>query len=302
MHMKTLRLLAVYLGIGALLLGYVSLPVQAQVPNALINYISGAPVTRGIGTISTDTGILVRYTGTSASGKVAVDAASGDLTFTSGASGSEVADTSFECPVSGALGGVIDVSDTACDTVTEVINTINGTCSTCIKNNWTAVPLGMLGADSTNNTLVTIAATAANDPAGLALAVDGAVSFDTSIALTQYQDLTSYVSDNRYRLISNPFAGQQAILFNLAGTSTYGSGTSSLVVYCVKGSFDSTTRTYSETTTNYTRPAGATTVEKVLDLPYGIGCPTGQKMVVRTDNSLAMTASTLYAAGRVWRP
>ena len=273
---------------------------HAQTNNQLNNYLSGSPVTRGIGAVSTDVSMLVRYTGTSASGTVAVDAATGDLTFLSGASGSEAADTSFECPVSGALGGIIDVSNAACNTFGEVVDTINGLCTGCIRNNWTAVLVGAMRSESTDNTNITLSATTANAPEGLGLLFDGVVTFRTSIALTQYQNLTSYVSDNRYRLVENPFAGQQAVLHQVTATSTYGSGTSDHVVYCVALVNSRTNPT--ETVTSYRRPAGATTVASTLDFPYGLSCPTGQKMIVRTDNSAAMSASTLYAAGRVWRP
>lgn len=299
--MRYLRVALAYVLVASLVfIGMPLVPVQAQVPAALSSYLNGAPVVRGIAAISTDVAILVKYTGSSASGSVAVDAATGDLTFTSGATGSEAAEDAFECPVSGALGGVIDVSNAACNTLGEVVDTINGNCTGCTQGEWTAVLLGGLRADSSNNTLVTISATAANSPEGLGLATDGAVSFTTTQVISPMQELNDGYVTGRSTIVENPFANSQAVLFQLAATSTYGSGASYHQVICadVKNKRVGA----SETTRTFQLAAGATTVEGKLTYDGGLACPTGQKMLVRTYNDTAMTASTLYAFGRVWNP
>src|SRR5688572_9745719 len=65
--------------------------------------------------------IAIKYVGTAVvTTSVAVEA-DGNLTFVEGGA----AHDGFECPVSAPLGGVIDVSDTACDTWGEVVDIIN---------------------------------------------------------------------------------------------------------------------------------------------------------------------------------
>src|SRR5688572_14775858 len=80
---------------------------QVVLPEAYAN-AEAAGVT--IGAVSTDTGILVKYVGPT-SGTVEV-LAGGDVVLES-VSGTP--DVTTECPVSGALGGIIDVSDAACN-------------------------------------------------------------------------------------------------------------------------------------------------------------------------------------------
>lgn len=308
--MKTLRTLIVYT-----LAAIISLPlvlprgVEAQAYGPALNaYISGSPVVRTKTAISTSTPIVLRYTGTSACGSVAVDAGTGDLTFTSGVCGSEAADVSFECPVSGALGGVIDVSDAACNTFGEVVDTINGTCTGCIRNNWTAVLVDAIRADTSVDALATLAATNTNTgPAGLGLLQDDAVVFNSTLALTQYRDLRGYVQDGttgtgKYALRENPYVGLESVMFQTSQTNTFGSGTSLWQYLCVASSIGPS-RASTETVTTYAAGAtAATTVFNAKDFPYGFSCPVGQKLMSRVLNSAALTAITHGVFGRIWKP
>jgi hypothetical protein len=117
------------------------------------NLASATPV-QGL-TVAADTApaLVIRYNGTSANPQIAVEA-NGDLTFTVGGS----AYTGFECPVSGALGGVIDVSDTACDTIGEVVDIINADQSD--KSGFLAVVAAALRADVIDNIFLADAADA----------------------------------------------------------------------------------------------------------------------------------------------
>ncbi len=268
-----------------------------------IQDLAGAILARSVNTsrfvsaVSTHQVLLVKYVGTSASGSVAIDAGTGDLTFTSGAEGGEVAETAFECPISGALGGVIDVSDAACNTLGEVVDTINGSCSGCSTTAWRAVILDGLRSDTSTDALATISATAATAEDGLALLGDTAVTFDVTAAVTPFRSIKHYISGQNSRMVENPYVGTKPILYKAIGTSTYGLGTSTFEVFCVTPKLRTAGSVAgAETvTTAWSEAGGATTAAKTFDFTPGIGlaCSADQKMVVRLNNSAAMTAATL---------
>jgi hypothetical protein len=282
--------------------------VHAQEPQFFTPKIAaGEPDGVAVTAISTDTALLVKYVGSGASGKVAVSAA-GDLTFTEGTQGSEVANATFECPVSGALGGIIDVSDTACDTLGEVCDVINGNNASggtaTSATNWRCVILDGLRSDSSDDRLTTIAATAATAEDGLALKWDGAVAFKTTYALGAPRKIGAYFSTStggvNPGLVPNPFAGRQALLLLANETSTYGSGASAFEVVSVKVKNGTGGAGGTETVGfTYSRAGGATTVNASFN--DDILGRKDEKLLVRINNTAAMSASTLYAYGLTFR-
>src|SRR5687767_6845145 len=117
--MASLRRILAGVGVGLVILAGLPYPISAQVPlPSTVEAVAGI-----LSADDTDTAMLIKFVGPSTgstttmnSGKVEVAVTTSDITFTSGAAGSEAADTSLECPVSGALGGIIDVSNAACNT------------------------------------------------------------------------------------------------------------------------------------------------------------------------------------------
>ncbi len=248
----------------------------------------------GIGTVSLDTAMRCKHIGASESGLIAI-AAGGDITFTDGAIGAEAATDSFECPVSGALGGVVDVSDAACDTMGEVVDIINA------GEEFVCVLIDTVRAQSSNNTLVTGGAAQSATPEGLAILNDGAVSFDTYIALIPpawRSSIAHWINDAGVP-IPNPFRGTRTILLNANATTTYASGTSTLEIHSV--TVNNKVAGGSETdTTLYTTPGGATTVAENLDAElgsFGIMGLNDQKMLFRVNNSAVQSAAIAYAFG-----
>lgn len=252
-----------------------------------------------------ETGMTCRYIGTNASGKIAV-AAGGDLTFTDGASGSEAATSTFECPVSGALGGVIDVSDTACNTMGEVVDIVNA------SSNWRCVLASSLRSDSSDDTLVAISATAATDPKGLKLKVDSSVALISTLVVApigwdDYDKLNN--GNNSTTFKQKPWSNSRAVLEAAYALSTYGSGTSLISVIAV----DRTQAAAGSETATTIWPAtagGATTVAKVFGScstpatgcdtawgPGGIIGPPGQQLMLRLTNSAALSVNTLAVNG-----
>lgn len=264
------------------------------------------PAGRAIGADDTDVAILVRHvgTGTENSGLVAV-AAGGDLTFTAGAVGAEAAVDDFECPVSGALAGVIDVSDAACDTIGEVVDTINGACSTCLKGNWFAVAIDALATDSSNDSLLTISATSARPINGLELKWDtDTVGFNSTIAVVplEARRMPFYLRGvpDAPKLHPKPFVNSRGVLLSANATSTYGSGSSAYKVFSVAQTVSAGQDTTETITQLYQEPAGATTVNKLFGgangfAPYGLYSRKDEKLVARLSNTAAM-ASAIHSA------
>lgn len=264
---------------------------------ALVYAQSVLPVGITVAAVSTDVPILVRYVGSNSSATVAVDAATGDLTFQVGG----VAYSGFECPISGGLGGVIDVSDAACNTFEEVVDTINGNCTGC-SSDFRAVLLDSLGSDSSINTLITLGTTQVTTTDGVGLLNDGTTAFYASRALLppELRKIGPYLTGPPYyRLVENPYRGRQAWVRYMDATTTYGSGTSNFKVYSVKAR--NGTNTTETVTTLSTLAGGATTVFGAITNFVNNPLPgrPDEKVIVRIENSAAMTAAVFNATGEL---
>lgn len=253
---------------------------------------------RTLSAVSTHVPLVVKYVGDNTSGgNVAVAAATGDLTFTEGAVGASVADDSLECPVSGALGGIIDVSDGACDTLGEVADIINA------STNWRAVIIDGVRSDTSIDALITISETAANAAGGLNLTGDTAVTFDVAIAALprELRSIAPYLGPREQgsRMIENPLKGTKSVFYYLIATTTYASGTSTLEGYCVAQRLRSAGSTAgAETATQlFSIAGGATTVAGSVDARQmaGLSCSEGEKLFIRVNNSAALSAPAVTA-------
>ena len=244
----------------------------------------------------TDIAILIQYIGTSASGTVTIEA-SGDLTLKSGALGSEAADTTLECPVSGALGGVIDVSNAACDTMGEVMDIINADAS-----DWRAVLIDARRSDSSNDTLLAAAEASANPTSGLKLYIDTSTAFSATRLLatrSMREDLRNYVGPAPdYTLLRNPFANTRTTLFLWNGVSTYASGTSFMQLLADEDPVNAAKSSVGSQSVLYQKASGADGVATELEYPYAFEFPVGSRPLVRIKNSAAASAVLLSAYGR----
>lgn len=241
--------------------------------------------------------LLIKYVGAN-SATVTVEA-DGNLTFKSGTSGAEAADTSLECPVSGGLGGIIDVSDAACNTVGEVLDIINA------SGSWIAVPVDALRTDSSDNTFVTKAEGSAKTVAGYSVLRDSiAVSFKNGIALTSRDSIDKYMTTPTSTTLKNgnPFLGQRTYIRNAAVVSNYDSGTASLVCYSVLFGPLNSSGSYTETvTTIFSKVLAATDVNNSLAAEtfgyWGLPGRQDEKVICRAENSADMDTVTFYALG-----
>lgn len=260
---------------------FVAAPVFAQTPVVPVNqYISADDVASAL---------LIKYIGTGSSAAVA-STSTANLTFL--LAGSAV--TSFECPVAGALGGIIDVTNAACNTLGEVVDIINASAD------WRAVIVDGLRTD-TSALLLTVGSTQATVAKGVRIPQDTSANF--AVGETRAMIPAGCRADIRCfltpagKLIENPAGGTQTFLNYLIGYSTYGGGGSVLNIYSVKSSnkaagAEVVTQLWSEA-------MGATTVAKsftqfenvpLVSLPH-------EKMVVRISNDTAQTVVNMVAAG-----
>lgn len=284
--------------------------VQADSFGAIQRLLDGESATAQVTAVSTHSPIIVRYVGPSSAGGTVTVAAGGDITFSVGAVGASAVDDSLECPVSGALGGIFDLSTpaAACDTLGEIVDLINK------SPNWRAVLRDGMRGDPTDNVFATLSETAANTPNGLALLGDSGVTFDVAAEITPERTIARSLDGPYAYIQQNPSVSSRVALFKIAATSTYGSGTSTIEVFSCKTLYPSSwgavtagsvsgyaaKNNGSETCTTLDSVAGAaTTVEKVLTYDYALESKKGERLIVRLNNSAAMTAATLYAYGRV---
>lgn len=294
--MKKLTILAAILAVLSLLLA--PAPADAQDSfGALDKLLKGEVASRITGT---DTGIalLIQYVPTPGgtqgpSGLVEV-AADGNLIFTSGALGAEAADTTLECPVAAPLGGIIDVSNAACDSLGEVVDIINGSTGGV----WKAVILdGIRTADADctgNGCLLAAGPSQATSTRGLP------IYWDTSeaeggdgqqyMALTPFTEMTAFIDTRNNKLHPEPYIGYRTGLFDLASTATFAGGAVTINLYSVRAR-NSETGGSEVVTTLWSQLGAATTVESVLSWPFGLWAKKGEKLVIGYSRSTnAITA------------
>ena len=203
-----------------------------------------------------DIGLIVEYIGSEASGKVAVDAATGDIAFTHGAVGAEAADTTIGAPT---LNGTIDVSDASANTFGEVVDLINQSA------NWRAYLVDVLRSDTSVNTLATKSATQAKVSGGITLLKDTAVTLNLSLAIKLAISTASTDAVKSSGVVS--FAkelGKWSEVLRIVSNNTYGSGTSLIQVFAVNRLTGASVKVYE-------RAGGATTVEQDLNVSDGFG-------------------------------
>jgi hypothetical protein len=261
---------------------------------AILPAVADTTVNQYISADDVSAAILVKYVGTATSATVA-SASTATMTFEVSAA----AYTGFECPVSGALGGIIDVTNASCNTLGEVVDTINGNCTGCASD-FRAVIVDGLRSDS-SALLLTVTTAQATTAAGVKIPQDTSANFAVGetramIPAGCRDNIQCWIGPTG-KLLENPYGGTQTVLNYAIGVSTYGSGDSYLNIYSVK---PSNKKAGAETvTTLWHEVMGATTVSKAFSQFQYIslvGLP-NEKMVVRISNSAAQASVNLLASG-----
>lgn len=237
-----------------------------------------------------DTGLIVEYIGSSASGTVEVSSA-GDITFKHGAVGSEAVDSTIDS--GGNDPGVIDVSDSNANTFGEVVDMINASA------NWKAYLVDVLRSDSSNastGSLLEVTATQAKVDGGVALLKDTSKVLNMSVAIKFARTTadTDGAKENGVFVFAKEL-GKFAEVLRVISNNTFGSGTSLIRVYRINRLTGSETKVYE-------RSGAATTVEQDLDLSdqngRGLACEPDEYLLVRIIGSAACTGY-LQVNGRV---
>lgn len=285
--------------LSALAISLTPAPVESQI---LTDFSTWRPVAVSRTADDTDVRLLIRYVGTTAAGGTVTVSAAGDITLAQGAVSASAADATVKCP-SGGSSGVIDVSDSACNTLGEVINIINASA------NWVAVPLdGLLTDDmdcSTSGCLLARSETQAAVIEGLPLFVDTDVALNSTIALVppEARRIDFYLAGLATLsapLKRNPFGGYKTIVASQLATSTYGSGTSNMTITSTLRSLVRASTTENTTTLYGPIAGGATTVSKTfIDLgdPVKVLGDADQVLILRVTNSAALASVTHTALG-----
>ena len=296
--------LATFVSLGTFM---VPRPAQAQtLEQALRNSLNVIPVAAVVSADDTDSAIIIRYigTGTANSGTVDVEVDT-DIVFLQGVQGAEAASTELECPVSGALGGIIDVDDAACDTVGEVVDIINDSTS------WRAVVVDALRSDVVNDRILDEAATRATSVNGYAIKWDTSTALMSTRALVtpDLRTMAGYLRAGQSLgtvndIESDVFDNTQTV-FRLANATATTGGALTFTIFSVDvGKFEGNANTFTETvTTLYAEPGGATGANKVFDdqAPFGIRSRPNEKMLVRLSSTVSTSAHVLRAYGEMIR-
>jgi len=196
-----------------------------------------------------DIGMVVKYIGSGASGKVQVVEAAEHLVFTHGALGSEVADTTIQI---GSTPGSIDVTEATANIMGEVVDHINASA------NWEAYLVDMLRDDNSNastGSLKTAAAAQAKVDGGLALVKDTSKVLNISLAIDNivFQHIAGEVLNSK--------ANQNYVQSVLKYVSKITNGSGDTVV-----DFYSIDREAKTEKKIFSHAGGATTVEQTKDL------------------------------------
>jgi hypothetical protein len=277
----------------AAVLGAFVAPAAAQAVAVVPPTGNLVPASGFVGADDTDVALICSYTGTDAGGGEIAVAAGGDITFTV----ATVADATFECPVSGALGGVIDVSDAACDTLGEVVDIVNGKTTNSLTpttgTDFKCVIIDGLRTDSSNDTLLTFSAATADYPNGKSLLFDSDVALTTSFAVLPLEARSlPFYWRARGVLAADPFlnwTGVVGYVWEDTGTCT-GADTTRVIAENYSGTKQQTL---------FRQPSNTTTPVTWDFSRFPIFGPQGSKVVVRETCVTSFATGLLHVYGYV---
>lgn len=269
--------LALVVGLGAF--GSAQSPPSA----AGLQVVPVVPVSHVRTTGDTSPAIVIKYfsgantTASTSATTVAVEA-DGNLTFVVNG----VAYAGFECPVAGALGGVIDVSDAACNTAGEVVDAINSTPTSFATGYFRAALGAALRSDDVSaatTLLADVADTEVTSPNGeiVYFDVDG---LDDEEVIMWDMSIGARNAIGPRGVVENPNANKMAFVQYVGSKFTNAGTLSSLTCYAVKEAYGSgggcnaagDCGSGAETVrTVYTEAHSATTVltSSTAEFPYG---------------------------------
>lgn len=278
------KFLAATVAAVAFALAFVAAPApvaQAQVPGAAFAPKKLTPVSSVRTAADTAPALYIKYysgantTASTSATSVAVAATS--LTFVVNG----VAYAGFEAPVSGALGGIIDMTDASADTLGEVVDIINSTPASFSTGYFRAAIAAGLRSDvvSTLAFVADAADTEVTRPEGEVIYWDSSVLDDEEIFFAN-DALGAQNSLNKRGVAQNPFANQYSFVQYASEKLTNAGTLSTFTCYAITenyktgGGCNSSTNCGSGSEvvrTIYSEAAGATTVkaDSTAEFPNG---------------------------------
>jgi len=218
----------------------------------------------------------------------------------------------FECPVSGALGGVIDVTNAACNTLGEVVDVINSTASSFTTGYFRAAIVNGLRSDDSGSLLADAADADVRSTSGEVIYFDSSFLDDNTVAANFSQadaDLAKLyfsISGNKLAVNKNPFARQDSVLLYAAETITNAGTVGLFQAYCVVESYKDGGVSSETVRTLYSEAGAATTATGKIDeftSIGGLGCRDGKVLVRILASGADTSAVSLFATGfRFVRP
>ncbi len=272
-------------------------PVSAQVNPYRVLVVPGNEVNSktAVNTaVDTAPVIIVKYIGlTSQASTFAVT--DFDFIFTVAAAADTTINVQGTTPC-GASVGTLDVNDTDCDTIGEIVNEINASA------NWAAVLVGALASDDPDTggaaSCATLGSTDAGIKGGVACFHDTTDALNTTVSFTpgNRSDIRDWLQGVTPM---NPFDGYTSTLqyakFNFVGN------TASSYVYAVTDVWTGTPTAAVLTQTNrilYRFPTAATGVDKDLDFSNApLFTNPGERIMVRAVTAATMTSPFFHLFG-----
>ena len=279
--MRTILRSAVALAVAAFLaVG----PVAAELP--FTGYVSRGPIAGTSTTADDNVALYVQYVGTASTKPTIQVSSGGDIQF-------EVAgsvDTTVACPEADD-DGVIDVSDSACNTMIEVVNAINQGGS-----NWRAVLVSALGTDSSEDAFAELSETDTN------VRIGAPIYYDTNFAgsaptVTVLVYPPSNPADGSFffrgpggGLNQNPFARNVSFLSAVSEKKTSSGTIAATVIYAVFREYRGNPTTgfdlYEVIRTVWSQTGAATATQATLDFSnFPLVSAPGEAFIARIGSS-----------------
>jgi hypothetical protein len=271
-------------------------PAFAELP--FTGYTARGPIAGTSTTADDNVALYVQYVGSASTKPTIQVSAGGDIQF-------EVAgsvDTTVACP-EGDDDGVIDVSDSACDTMIEVVNAINQGGS-----NWRAVLVAALGTDSSNDAFASLSETDVNVRIGAPIYYDtnfaGSAPTVTVLVAPVYApaDGSFFFLGPGGGLNKNPFA--RGVSF-LSGVSTLQDSSGTIAATVIRGVFreyrgnpTSGYDLYEVIRTVWSQVGAADDTQGTLDFSnFPLVSAEGEAFIARIGSSTTITSANLNAVG-----
>lgn len=269
-------------------------PAFAELP--FTGYKAKGPITGTSSAADDNVALYVKYVGTSSGIPTVQVSSGGDIQFEVDGS----VDTTVACPEADD-DGVIDVSDSACNTMVEVVNAINQGGS-----NWRAVLVEALGTDSSEDAFATLSETDTNVKLGAPIYYDtnfaGSAPTVTALVAPVFPPADGSFFFNGSEINKNPFAGGTSFL---SGVSTLQDSSGTIAATVIRAVF----REYRGNPTNgydlyetirtvWSQVGAADDTQGTLDFSnFPLVSAPGEAFIARIGSSTTITTANLNAVG-----